>query len=218
MNLAPYLEDFGPFTIGDAPVGVFLVEFTEPGGTTAVPLPDDALVSVFLVSPLGGRWVCPVVLPEDGSSVGQDGAPVIVEYPAALEFLEDGLWTLQVRVDGQTIRPFRFVVQAIDGWHSLDTARDEWPDANTMADAALYRLLGAAREQIEAFAPLRLTEGFPPSTWLQAQLMQARALARSMVAQSGDQIGEGDFAITVYPLDHVIRALIRPKRGTPGRM
>jgi hypothetical protein len=213
LNLAPYLEDFGPFTVGDAPRGTFPVEYTEPHETTVVGLPDDALVSAWIASPLGHRFEVPISLP-DADALPDD--PQTFNYPADLALSLPGIWSLVVQVNGQTIRPARFVVQAIDGWHTLDTARDEWRDAEAIADAALWNLLESARVQCASFAPP--ITGFPPVTYLQAQIMQARALARSMTAQERDQLGEGEFSVTVYPLDHTIRALLRPKRGTPGRI
>jgi len=72
-------------------------------------------------------------------------------------------------------------------------------------------LLAAARTQCEAFAPA-LEEGEDvPENYRLAQALQARALYRSGIAGSGDQIGPDGLTVTVFPMDWTVKRLLRPE-------
>jgi hypothetical protein len=89
----------------------------------------------------------------------------------------------------------------------------QWPDAAQMSTAELTDYLQAAYEQCVAYLPdtANLAAVPVPSRWRLAQLSQARALFRSGVAGSGDQIGQDGLTITVYPMDWTVRNLLRPR-------
>src|SRR5688500_6880490 len=106
-------------------------------------------------------------------------------------------------------------------WHTVESARDEWPDAPTDygdgGDDSLESLLAVAREAVVAYAPAveeALTD--IPDGYRAAQLMQARNVWNSTkVSTSGDFDG-GQYGISAsYPLDWQVRQLIRPKQGRP---
>jgi hypothetical protein len=102
------------------------------------------------------------------------------------------------------------------GWVETDTVADFWPEAEDLVDAVLVSYLQAAYEQCVAYLPAvplptPLIMTAPPERYVQAQIMQARALYRSNVAGSGDQLAEGQ-AVTVFPMDWTVKNLLRPKK------
>jgi hypothetical protein len=107
-------------------------------------------------------------------------------------------------------------VQPYDGWASLEDARAQWADAVDMDNDELTQYLASAYEQCVEFAP-ELAEGQTtiPQRLVQAQVMQARAIWRSLSAGDNNQLGPGEFAVTVYPMDWTVKNLLRPKRAVP---
>lgn len=100
------------------------------------------------------------------------------------------------------------------GWVTLDQARQGWADA-PMDDDTLTTLLLAAWEECERYAPT-LPEIAPvPERYRQAQIMQARATLRSLIAGGADEIGGEGFTVTVFPLDRTVRQKLRPRVGRP---
>ena len=99
------------------------------------------------------------------------------------------------------------------GWHTPDSARDGWLDAPD-DDDQLWELLESARIQCEAYGPPVASP--VPVNYRQAQLMQARNLWQSVRQDPGNQLGPDGMAITVFPLDWIVKALLRPKRGVPS--
>lgn len=100
-------------------------------------------------------------------------------------------------------------------WHTLDSAIGEWIDAPQDWGNTLETLLDAARVQCEAFAPALVDGADVPVNYRLAQLMQARALWQSTKANPQGELGEGGFAVQVFPMDWTVRALLRPRRGVP---
>lgn len=104
---------------------------------------------------------------------------------------------------------------ALIGWIDTETDLSDWPDTSGMDADALERYLQAAYEQCVAYAPA-LAEGAPvPGRYVLAQLMQARALYRSVISGGGDTIGQDGFTVTVYPMDRTVKNLLRPRTGRP---
>ena len=112
---------------------------------------------------------------------------------------------------------------AVVGW--VDTTspalEQDWADA-PVDDAVLTSYLGAAHEQCVAFLPHTrdeltgvLVPVIPnpvPARLVKAQIMQARAIYRSVLAGDGNGIGTDGLQITVFPMDWTVKALLRPKR------
>ena len=101
-----------------------------------------------------------------------------------------------------------------------------WPGAADLDLDELGALLASAAIQCDAYAP-KITytvtnedgttenfEGYATDNYLHAQVLQARALYRSTMAGSGDQIGLDGQAVTVFPMDWTVKLLLRPK-GRP---
>lgn len=117
---------------------------------------------------------------------------------------------------------------ALIGWVETGTDLAEWYDApEDVLD--LERYLMAAYEQCRDYAPAPtewLTDVFTdtftdvfgetmpvvPVRYKLAQVMQARALYRSLLAGSGDAIGVDGLSVTVWPMDWTVKNLLRPKR------
>lgn len=103
-------------------------------------------------------------------------------------------------------------------WLTPEEARTEpyWPECEVEEDDALARLLAAARTACEAFAP-SLEEGADvPEHYRLAQAAQARAIWRAGGGTTdGTDLGGTEYAVTVYPLDWNVKALLRPKHGRP---
>lgn len=109
-------------------------------------------------------------------------------------------------------------VQPYDGWASLEGAREQWADAAGMSDAELEGYLGTAYEQCLEYGPrpaLAAGSTTVPARWVQAQIMQARAVWRSSVAGDDNGLGAGDLTVTTFPMDWTVKNLLRPRRGRP---
>lgn len=107
-------------------------------------------------------------------------------------------------------------------WHTVASARDQWPDApfdEDGGDDTLTQLLEISKEAVLAFAPVSTDPAYdpdvPPEAWRMAQLMQARNIWNSGRASAGGDFDAGTFGVTSFPLDWQIRQLIRPKRAVP---
>ena len=101
------------------------------------------------------------------------------------------------------------------GWVTLVHTRELWPDADVLEDDVLTAYLRSAYESCVAFAPALAADVEVPESWRVAQVMQARAVYRSLKAGGRDQVGPDGFTVTVYPLDWNVRQQLRPKRGRP---
>lgn len=84
-----------------------------------------------------------------------------------------------------------------------------WPDAPSDPDV-LDELLEASYEQCAAYVP-GIVETPVPSRYRIAQVMQARAIQRSLVSGTGDQMGGDGYTVTVFPMDWNVRNLLRPR-------
>lgn len=152
-----------------------------------------------------------------------DDERVVIEWPADSPFESAGLYALVVTLvgDGARVRlaPVYFVVQDdTTGWHTVDSARDEWTVGEaTVDDRRLWQLLELARQQVIAYAPA-LAEGVAvPVNYRAGQLMQAQNLYNAGVvdpASGADGSGE-EFALRPYPLDWMVQQVLRPKRAVP---
>lgn len=155
------------------------------------------------------------------ATIGEES--VIVEWPDADLFTSPGLYSLTVvleTVDGkrERVAPTYVVVQDDDGWQSLDSAREDWPDARKLSDRKLFLLLELAKQEVLAYldeegelAPIR-----PPIHYGEGQAMQARNLWNAAkVDPANGGIGEESFVVRPFPLDWMVRQVLKPKRGVP---
>lgn len=129
-----------------------------------------------------------------------------------------GIYSMQFKfVDGGTItaEPYEFLVQESTGWLTLEMARAQWADA-PMDDIFLWQILESSKNACISYAPALAVGAQVPLHYVQAQLMQARAIYQSVIANQQDNVGVDGFAVRVFPLDFTIRALLRPKRAIGG--
>ncbi|GAB2474405.1 hypothetical protein [Xylanimonas ulmi] len=98
-------------------------------------------------------------------------------------------------------------------WVDTADVAEQWPDAVDLEPTLVARVLAAAQEQCEAFAPALAPGQEVPASWKVAVVMQARAIYRATIAGSNDQIGADGLTVTVFPMDWTVQRLLRPKRG-----
>lgn len=101
-----------------------------------------------------------------------------------------------------------------EGWHTADSARAVWADALHIDDDELDDLLATAQVQCVAYAPA--VEGVVPVNYRQGQIMQARNIWQSIKKDTSGSIGPDGLSIPVFPMDWVVKAILRPKRGLPS--
>lgn len=100
-------------------------------------------------------------------------------------------------------------------WATIEQVRDRWADAPSMNDVLLADMLEAAHEQLVAYAPALELGALVPKRYVEAEVLQVRALGQSQ-QRDGDVLGFGDgFAVRVRPLGEDVKALLRPRRGVP---
>lgn len=112
-------------------------------------------------------------------------------------------------------------------WYTTDTIRADWYGAPA-SDDVLQQILDASKQQVLAFdhgynwrqnpanADVDFTGDYTadevPSNLLMAQRMQAKNLANaSQVDPSNGQSGDDSFVLRPFPLDWVVKQVIRPK-------
>jgi len=152
-----------------------------------------------------------------------DGSPddidtILLNWPTAGTVLTDaGIHTIAVTLVGANARerlaPIPIVVQEENGWHTVDSARLEWTDATGIDDVRLYSLLELAAQQCAQFAPPIAAAARPPLNYRQGQLMHARNMLNAGRAEGE---GEGDFVLRPFPLDWMVRQMLRPKSAMPA--
>ena len=100
------------------------------------------------------------------------------------------------------------------GWVTLERARADWIDAESMTNRELAQFLAASHESCVAYAPVR-PDGLVPESWRVAQVYQARATYRALSENAQNQQGPEGYTIVTYPLDWTVQQMLRPKRGKP---
>lgn len=149
-----------------------------------------------------------------------EGGVIVLEWPGTSVLLEEGLHSLTVTLVGESHRerlaPVYIVVQSdATGWHTLDSARAEWSEAEHLSDLRLWHVLEMARQQIIEYAPA-LGEGeTPPVHYRAGQLMQARNLLNAARVDPSGAEGEDTFQLRPYPLDWIVKQTVRPRAAKP---
>lgn len=99
-------------------------------------------------------------------------------------------------------------------WADIDDVRARWEDA-PLDDDVLASMLDAAHEQCVAYAPVLADDATVPRRYVEAEVLQVRALWNAQ-ERDGDVLGYGDgFAVRVRPLGQDVKSLLRPRRGVP---
>lgn len=210
MAILPVI-DLGALWVGDVPTSPTRADFVDETGN-AVAIQDFASWTAYMLSPVGE------VL---GTLTGSEqGNHLNFTWPTTTILEIPGVHTIVVTffdANGVEVQaePWKFIVQEIDGWLSLEQARAQWADA-PLDDVFLFQLLDTAKEQCLAYAPALLLGAPVPARYLQAQLTQSRALYQSTIANQADNVGIEGFTVRVFPLDFTIRAMLRPKKAIGG--
>lgn len=117
-------------------------------------------------------------------------------------------------------------------WHTVASARNQWPDApydEDGSDTTLTELLNIAKGDVLAFEPVSTEpeyvivddiivpadEATVPDNYRMAQLLQAKNIWNSSRAGASGDFDDGSYGISSFPLDWKVRQLIRPKRAVP---
>jgi hypothetical protein len=192
------------YYIGDLPAEDIVIEPARGDGEPIDLTPFDEAETEVTLRDFAGDTVVALFIP---TFEGGDPAVVVLEWPATSPFEAGGLYTLAVTLVGTTgsprerLAPVYFVVQDdTTGWHTIDTARDEWTVGEaTVDDRRLFE---------DAAIPARYRAG---------QLMQAQNLYNAGAVDPNTGVeGSGDtFALRPYPLDWMVKQVLRPAKGTP---
>lgn len=210
MAILPVI-DLGALWVGDVPTSPTRADFVDETGN-AVVISEYASWSAYMLSPTG-EVLGTLTGSEQGNHLNFTWlTTTILETPGVHTIVVTFFDANGVEVQAE---PWKFIVQEIDGWLSLEQARAQWADA-PLDDVFLFQLLDTAKEQCLAYAPALLLGAPVPARYLQAQLTQARALYQSTIANQADNVGIEGFTVRVFPLDFTIRAMLRPKRAIGG--
>jgi hypothetical protein len=210
LAILPVIE-LGSLWVGDVPQSPTRADFTDEVGNVVQISGFDSW-EAYMLSPEGE------VL---GTLTGEDHGnhleftwleTTILETPGIYKIIITFFDPLGVEIQCE---PFQFVVQEIDGWLTLEQTRSQWSDA-PLDDVFLRQILDTAKAQCVAYAPILALGAQVPVTYVQAQLLQARAIFQSVIANQQDSVGVEGFQVRVFPLDFTIRAMLRPKRAIGG--
>jgi hypothetical protein len=192
---------------GDTPAAPLLVVPARDGDV--VDLEPYTAAQAQLVQPDGAVITAAAEIRRD-----EDEGDVVAVTLPTLEQAGLVAVSVQLSADGKrdTFDVEPLAVQALDGWHTISSARAEWDGAKHLTDWRLYVLLSTARGEVAAYAPALGTQR-PPLNYREAQLLHARnrnAAARIDPA-TGDS-GVDGYAVGPFPLDWAVKQLLRPAR------
>lgn len=204
-------EQIGSFWVGDVPLG-----------TTTLTVIDEDDNTVDLTSVTN---VQATVYGPDGDdltgflTVTHDADELAIHWPSVSVFAAPGIHTLSVKLvtasGAVLVAPSPFVVEERTGWHTLSSAHADWRDAPDN-DAQLYTLLSVARTQCEVFAPELELDAPVPTQYRLAQLMQSRNLWNASKVDAGNgSLGGESYVIRPFPMDWVVKGILRPARAVP---
>lgn len=200
-------------TKGDTPAAPLLVLPVRGGEPVDLDLYADAAARI--VQPDGTLLPCGAVIdrPDDDEPAVAIALPTLDQ--AGLVLVSVTL-TAVAGGKGETFDVEPVIVQDLDGWHTLGSARAEWESAAHIKDARLYTLLQGAREACVAFKPSAGARR-PSPTEREAQLLQARnRYAASGIDPATGDDGVDGYAASAFPMDWAVKALLYPPRRLRG--
>jgi hypothetical protein len=214
MSLIPVCVALdGGIHVGDIPTSYLDIDvFDETGGNALIHSVYDA-VTIDLFQPNGEASTAELT----GTIQNNHNVHAAFDWETS-PFDGPGIWELRLTfttTEGTitAAEPLRFVVELIDGWLTIEQTRQRWADA-PLDLTYLYSILRSAKIQCVAYAPALALDEPVPTNYLQAQLMQTRAIYTAFIANQNDNI-DGQFPVRVFPMDWNIKALLRPKTGIP---
>lgn len=211
MALLP-VADISSYWVDDVPFSTAVMEFIDESGNPVAL--DTYTTSTVKLYDATGTLVSTL-----NSNINTVDDILTITWEAISLFEISGIYSLVAQlanVDGVlvTAEPYRFVVQTQDGWLTLEQTRQQWQDA-PVDDLLLFTILESAKAQCIEYAPALAITDIVPLNYRQAQLMQARALYTSVIANQQDSVGVDGYQVRIFPLDWNIKALLRPKRAVP---
>jgi hypothetical protein len=195
---------------GDIPAEDLVIEPARNGEPVDLTPFDEAVATLY--APDGAE------VESAGFLATIDDDHVIVEWPTESVLDTEGVYRLSIVLESnagptERLSPVYLVAQEENGWHTCDSAREEWRDAPT-SDARLFQVLAQAREQVTEFAPALAAETPIPSRYREGQMMQARNLWNAGRVDPGSgATGDEDFVIRPFPLDWMVKQVLRPQRA-----
>jgi hypothetical protein len=207
-----FADQLGPFGRFDRPLSASTVVLTEDENpvdldflqtvTASVIRPDGVEVDGIDVNGVASNFSASVV-----------ADTIKVTWPTTSVLLDSGVYQLKLRLNDSESVLSPFVVEEQDGWHTLTSARREWPRCPVEDDVQLWELLAIARMQCLSYAE-ELETNAVPLNFKTAQLVQARNIWNASIADpTGDSSGE--FSFQPRPMDWHVKNLLRPRRGFP---
>lgn len=210
MAIIPVIE-LGSLWVGDVPTSPTRADFIDEVGNQVEIQGFDSW-EAYMLSPVG-EVLGTLTGTEHGNHLEFTWyETTILEIPGIHTIVITFFDPLGVEIQCE---PWKFVVQDIDGWLTLEQARLQWSDA-PLDDVFLYQILDTAKTQCVAYAPALPLGATVPIAYVQAQLLQARAIFQSVIANQQDSVGVEGFQVRVFPLDFTIRAMLRPKKAIGG--
>lgn len=205
-----YIETSAPsFVVADVPLVPLELTITDaPAGTTGASVTWELEDGSADPANIGGATF------EDG----------VVTFSLPAEALADAgvvavAITLTTDAGGrERLEPLRIPVEPSSSkFYTLGELRGKWADAPE-DNATLYDLSQAAIGQILDWAPDDPDDPKTPtrSRYRRAHLMQVRAAWQAATGTTSDQLGDGEFAVTVYPLDWHTKNTLRGRDPSGG--
>lgn len=93
-----------------------------------------------------------------------------------------------------------------------------WPESADMDVNTFTALMEASNELCAAYAPTLPVAAPIPTSWLLAEIFQARHIWSQIHGGNQSELGPDGYNIPVYPLVFAARDLLRPKSSPLGRL
>lgn len=202
----------------EVPAEILTTNFTSATGVLFAPDGSTVLLT-------GSTMVLGTASEEDAYGNIATVPVVTVAWGTVSPFAAAGLYELALTLNGagtvqQSLPYFPVVVEAEDGWLTIDSIRRLWRDAPT-DDEDVFELLQVSKGAVEAFAPVLVPDPVSgrtlvPANYRKAQRMQARnTWNAAKVDPSNGSLGEDTFVIRPVPLDWQVKQVLRPKPALP---
>lgn len=146
---------------------------------------------------------------------------IVIAWPEEPVLLFAGMYELRITLETTEGASERLPMVGIivqddsDGWHSLDSVREDWVDAPDN-DRWLFELLQIAKTQcVEWIDEVEEDEAPDAFSCRLGQRMQSRNIWNASMVAAGGDLGDGTFAIVPRPLDWEVKQILTPRTRIP---